>query len=490
VRTAAVILSAVGIILFAGCKKPNYAPDTPAVPSGPTSAAVGVEYTFLSSATDPDGDSVAIRFDWGDGDTSNWSSYVLSDDPVAMSHVWQSAATFCVGTQAKDRQGASSAWSSKLAIPVAPGWTRTFGGVYHDEGNSVRMTQDGGYVVAGNTDPNGDGWDDFCLIKVAASGDTVWTRTYGGASEDVGKAVWETWDGGYIVGGYTYSYGAGLYDCWLVKTNADGDTAWTRAFGGYDYDRGYCVEQTRDDGYIFVGVTFTYGAGEADVWLAKLDAVGNMVWSKTFGGTDGDIGNSVQQTSDGGYVIAATTWSRGAGGADAWLLKVDSGGNLVWDKTLGGRCYDCINSVQQTQDGGYIAVGRTDSYGAGDADVWLVRTDSSGETVWTKAFGGTGLDIGNSVQQTRDGGYVVAGYTLSFGAGDADAWLIKTDAVGETAWTRTFGGTSGDEGNSVLQTIDGGYVVAGYTHSYGAGASDVWLIKTDADGRVDEGGGK
>ena len=369
-------------------------------------------------------------------------------------------------------------------------WTKTFGGVGVDWGNSVQQTQDGGYIVTGVIDYTGARQGDVWLVKTNDNGDTVWTKTFGGTAEDEGYTVRQTQDGAYIVMGNTVSYGAGGRDLWLIRTDANGDTVWTRTYGGAGDDFMGSVGQTQDEGYIVTGSTRSFGAGLYDAWLVKTDADGDTVWTRTYGGTSYDYGYAVQQTQDGGYIVAGGTRSYGAGGEDVWLVKTDASGDTLWTRTFGGTSDEASLAVQQTHDGGYIITGYTESYGAGGTDVWLIKTDAGGNMTWSKTFGGTSPDWGSSVQQTVDGGYILTGRTSSYGAGDDDVWLIKTDANGDTTWTSTLGGTGLDIGYSVQQTADGGYVIAGETESYGAGGDDVWLIKTDGEGRVDEGGGK
>ncbi|MCK4576076.1 hypothetical protein KAU34_06690 [candidate division WOR-3 bacterium] len=214
--------------------------------------------------------------------------------------------------------------------------------------------------------------------------------------------------------------------------------------------------------------------------LSYAQAPGTL-WTKTYGGTESDIGSSVQQTSDGGYIIAGSTNSFGVDGTDVYLIKTDASGDTLWTRTYGGINGDQGYSVQQTSEGGYIVVGETDSFGAGFYDFYLVKTDSFGDTLWTKTYGGQFYESGESVQQTSDGGYIIGGYTDSFGAGKSDAYLVKTDANGDILWTKIFGGTSFEYGFSAEQTLDGGYIVTGYTWSYGSGYDDVYLIKTEPD---------
>jgi len=361
-------------------------------------------------------------------------------------------------------------------------WNRTFGGDDDEYGESVQQTSDGGFIIAGSTYSYGAGQWDAYLIKTDNSGIEEWSQTFGGIWSDWGYSVQQTSDGGYIIAGYTRSYGAGGADFYLFKTDALGNEEWGRAFGGSDEDEGRSVQQTNDGGYIMVGFTYSYGAGSSDVYLIKTDTLGIVQWDQTFGGYSMDGGRSVQQTSDGGYIIAGSTWSYGAGGADLYLIKADSTGNQEWVRTFGGYNCDYGETVQETSDGGYIITGSTGGdFGIVDFDLYLVKTDASGIEQWSRIFGGDNYDWGYDVQQTTDAGYIIAGYTWHYGHNSRDVYLIKTNTSGIPQWTQTFGWYNYDCGYSVQETWDYGYIITGYTESYGAGGTDVWLIKTQPD---------
>jgi len=259
-------------------------------------------------------------------------------------------------------------------------------------------------------------------------------------------------------------------------------TSFAKTYRGTDNKWASSVQQTSDGGYIVAGHKYSLGA--YDIFLIKTDANGNVQWAKTYGGTSYEEATSVQQTSDGGYIVAGWTGSFGAGGSDFFLIKTDANGNIIWAKTYGGTNNDSASSVQQTSDGGYILAGYTTSFGAGLSDVFLIKTDANGNVQWAKTYGGTNNDWAYSVQQTSEGGYIVAGTTRSFGVGSYNIFFIKTDANGNIIWAKTYGGTGGDEAYSVQQTSDGGYILAGRTYSFGAGTWDAFLIKTDADGNI------
>jgi len=370
------------------------------------------------------------------------------------------------------------------AVFAQTSWWGTYGGSSDEYGTSAQQTSDGGYVVAGTTWSFGADSGDLYLIKTNARGDTLWTRRHDGPGFCEGLSGQQTTDGGYVIAGYVFCSNDGSQSVYLVKTNASGNTLWTRTYSLMGYECGLSVQQTADSGYIAVGYTEPYCGGKGDVWLLKTDARGVEVWGQTCGGSDFEEGNSVQQTGDGGYIVAGYTYSFGAGGDDLYLVKTDSEGDTLWTRIYGGTGNDDANSVQQTSDGGYIIVGCTRSFGAGGSDVYLIKTRASGDPLWTRTYGGASDDGGSCVRQTSDGGYIIAGATSSFGAGKADVYLLKTSAQGDTLWTRTFGGTDDDGGSSVRQTADGGYIIGGYTYSFGAGCEDVYLIKTDANGNV------
>ena len=358
--------------------------------------------------------------------------------------------------------------------PPQTQWNSTYGGNKSDWAYSVQQTADGGYVVAGYTLSFGAGSYDFWLVKTDSAGSEQWNKTYGGNYSDQAYCVQQTSDGGYILAGTADLLGSAVNDAWLVKTDSAGNQQWNSSYGGTDEDCVYSAQQTPDGGYVLAGYTITYAGLHA--WLVRTNSTGNLQWSRTYGGVGDYWAYSVQQTSDGGYILAGYTNS--AGSFDFWLVKTDSAGSEQWSRTYGGTGEDQAYSVGQTSDGGYILTGYTGSFGAGSYDFWLVKTDSVGSEQWNKTYGGTGTDQANSVHETSDGGYIVAGYTTSFGAGSYDFWVVRTDPAGSEQWNKTYGGTGIDRANSLHEASDGGYIVAGVTNSLGAGILDFWLLKT------------
>lgn len=361
-------------------------------------------------------------------------------------------------------------------------WNKTFGGTGFDYANSIQQTSDGGYVLGGSTyEHNGyAAW----LIKTDANGDQQWNRTFGGrkTGADGAESVQQTTDGGYIIaGGEDFSPINHSSKVWLIKTDANGSYQWDKTFKGEESSAS-SVQQTIDGGYITAGPYNAYFGG---AWLIKTDSNGTEQWNRIFRGQFLSA-HSVQQTSDGGYIIAG--WIYRDTGNDifnyaALLVKTDADGNEQWNRTFGGiqSDQDYANDVKQTSDGGYIIAGRTES-APNHSSAWLIKVDANGDQQWKKTFGypGTGV-IANpydfrSVELVSDGGYIIAGWKI-YEDGTSDAWLVKTDANGSLQWSKTFGGSNSDYAKAVKQTPDGGYILAGHTNSYGAGDMDAWLIK-------------
>ncbi len=369
-------------------------------------------------------------------------------------------------------------------------WTKTYGGTSWDYGYSVQECADEGFIIAGVTGSFGAGSGNVYLIRTDTDGDTLWTKTYGGTYYDRGYSVQECDEGGFIIAGVTGSFGAGGNDVYLIRTNADGDTLWTKTYGGTDSDWGYSVQECADSGFIIAGYTSSFGAGSYDVYLIRTNADGDTLWTKTYGGTDWDLGESVQECAEGGFIITGWTYSFGAGDDDVYLIRTNADGDTLWTRTYGGIYYDHGESVQECADSGFVIAGYTKSFGAGNVDVYLIRTNADGDTLWTRTYGGTSYDYGYSVQECVEGGFIIAGGTSSFGAGDSNVYLIKTDADGDTLWTKTYGGTSDDWGEFVQECAGGGFIIAGWTSSFGAGENDVYLIRISETGVEEETGNR
>jgi hypothetical protein len=360
----------------------------------------------------------------------------------------------------------------------AGGWQKILGGSGTDVGNSVQQTTDGGYIIAGYTDSFGAGSNDAYLVKTDAGGNLSWQKTFGGSGNEQANSVRQTSDGGYIFAGSTDSYGAGVADMYIVKTDAGGNLSWSKTFGGVLNDTANSVQQTSDGGYIIAGTEQLYPPPNSTyMCLVKTDASGNCVWTRTYG-YGNDEGYSAQQTNDGGYIVAGKTYN---GGGDVYLVKTDSSGIQTWENRFGGAQIDNGYSVQQTTDGGYIIAGSTTSYGAGILDYYLIKTDAGGNQSWYKTFGCVYSDEAHSVQQTSDGGYIVGGTLYLQDGASHDAYLVKTDAAGNIVWQRSLGNTNAF-GNFVQQTSDGGYVVTGSIA--GPVSVDVLLAKLDLNGNV------
>jgi thrombospondin type 3 repeat protein len=330
---------------------------------------------------------------------------------------------------------------------------------------SIQQTADGGYIVAGR--------ENF-VLKLDADGNVTWQKTYG-SSYDKARSIQQTEDGGYIVAGETSSFGAGHYDLWVLKLDVNGDVTWQKTYGGEDYERAFSIQQTTDGGFIVAGETSSFGAGYYDLWVLKLDVNGDVTWQKTCGVYLHDHCYSIQQTTDGGYILA------GEYNSDACVIKLDPDGNVSWQKTYPGEVFTSTSkSIQQTIDGGFIMTINTPFSGSG-YDILVLKLDDGGNISWQKSYGGNARDQANFIQQTEDEGYIIAGVTKSFGEGEEDVWVFKLDLSGNVIWENAFGTKKDDWANCIRQTEDGGYIVTGEVNVNGR---EVWVLKLDNNGEI------
>lgn len=369
-----------------------------------------------------------------------------------------------------------------LAAPDATKWVGAVGGGYWDYFRCIRSTADGGYIISGQAEPTFGNTEAWCT-KTDADGKVIWKKTYGGSDFDIAYRVEETSDRGFIVAGTTDSFGAGSRDAWIYRLDKNGKVKWQKTYGGSVYDTAYGLTRTTDGGYMVVGESSSFGAGYMDAWCLKLDANGALQWARALGGADQDSARSVVQAGDGGYVFAGYTESSGAGDKDLWCAKLDSTGSLVWSKTFGGTDEDYANEIQKTADGGFVIGGYTESFGKGYSDAWVIKLNSDGGVAWQRTYGASNFEEGYSILQLTDGSYMLAADTYSFGSGLSDFWFVKLTSTGGITWQTTVGGSQWDTPQSVQQTTDSGFVFAGWSSTYGVDAYDGFLARVTASGQ-------
>lgn len=409
-------------------------------------------------------------------------------------------------------------------------WTKNFGGSGDDTAQAIVTTSDGGYAVLGFSNSiDGDLTDkstevnDYWLLKLDADGNLEWNKTYGGSKDDRGQSLVQTEDGGYAITGYAMSddgdgsNNEGFHDNWVLKLDGTGTIEWEKSFGFSGHDHSYDIIQTDDNGFFFVGFLDITSAradgntekrnssptshGVGEFWGTKIDPEGDLQWRGYFGGTNNDRAHAVVHSDDGGFVLSGFTESDDydisdtRGSYDFWIVKVDHNGNLLWERSFGGTGIEISQDIDKTGDGGYVVAGHTFSSDVdiskhnGESDVWLVKTDSTGNLVWEKTYGGALFDAAQAVSASKDGGYIIVGNSKSRdidvteNAGENDMWVFKTDRNGEIVWQKTFGGSGLDFGFDVLETENGGIVLIGETASADfpgighKGKTDAILIK-------------
>lgn len=371
-----------------------------------------------------------------------------------------------------------------LASPAAAAFERVVGGVELDRGVFVEPTRDGGYVVAGVTRNTEGRGEDVMLVRLDGSGKVLWHRTYGGDDEDNGWCVREVEDG-FVIAGYTKSFGAGGYDGYLIRTGTDGDIRWSRVFGGPTDDRCWGLVVTTDGGYALVGETVVAATGAQDVWLVRTDDTGHEVWSRTYGGDAADRGFALVQTEDGGFVLAGQTFSEGAGDRDAYVIRTDASGEKTWSRTFGGPASDVGHGIAAAAEGGFVVFGYTKSFARSGDDPYLIRFDAAGDTLWTRVLDFPGVSRTITGAPGARGGFFLTGFTHDPLSKATAALVIHTDDDGKVVWSGEYLPTAAGEsfGYTVRATPDGGCVLTGHTTERSAGDLDLLLIKLDGQNR-------
>ncbi len=356
-------------------------------------------------------------------------------------------------------------------------WQVALGGPAKDWAYAMTGTRDAGLCVAGRTASKGAGLEDIWVVRLDDNGQLLWEQTFGGPAIDRARAVIETRDGGLVVAGATESKGAGEFDAWVLKLGADGSLLWDRHFGGAATDWVSAVVQTRDGGLAVAAYTQDSSGAPYDFWVIKLDANGTTLWQRRYGGTATDWTNAIAETGDGNLVVVGHTESKGAGNADFWVLKLDADGDVLWDRTFGGTGVDYATAVTASRDGGAVVAGLTQTAGAAGFNSRVMKLDAAGDVIWDRSFGREKDNWLRAVLETRDGGHALAGYTNAQGAGLYDVWFLQLDQAGVLLRERTFGDADNEWARALVEMPDGGLAMAGDTRSTGAGESDVLVLK-------------
>lgn len=392
-------------------------------------------------------------------------------------------------------------------LPKQVEWVKTYGGLKNDQANSIINTQDGGYAILGFTQSNdGDVVDksnesfDYWLMKFNANDDLEWNKTYGGSLDDKGNKIIQTQDGGFLITGESrsndqdVSVNNGSYDFWTVKLSSFGVIEWEKSLGYLGTDQANSVIQTSDNGYLVTGVldvSASEGEGNSrlnrhaggDYWVTKISQNGTTLWTKYFGGTLSETPNDLIETLDNGFLLIGTSDSEDVdiqnniGTYDFWVVKIDAFGTLVWEKSFGGSEIDEAYSITNTNDGNYVIVGNTRSndndvaINKGDADLWLIKITPEGNLIWEKTFGGLSFEVGRSVVKTQDNGFLISGSSrsvqgdLTSNNGQNDAWVLKLNENGSLVWQKTIGGSQIDFALDAIELNNKKIIVVGYSGS-------------------------
>lgn len=360
---------------------------------------------------------------------------------------------------------------------------KTYGGPAVETAWNVIFAEDG-YLISADTASFGAGGKDVYLIKTDLSGNLLWTRTFGGTGDDAAVGICRSNDGGFIIAGGTNSFGNGETDVYVIKTDKDGELIWDRTYGGANYDYAFSICAV-NGGYVLAGYSSSFSKNpDSDLYLIKINENGEKIWEKIFGGASWEAGYSVIALKSGGFAAAGYTDSYGQGQTDMYIIRTDADGNCVWAKTFGGIREDKASSLIQASDNNLVITGKSGSYNARGfgMDLVLMKIDLQGNSLWSRVFPAAELDAGNSVAETNDNGYIIAGTKKCYGICDSNVYVIKTDSKGNTQWSRVFAGSADDTGSAVCRDNKDGFIITGNTLSYGNGKGDVLLLNLDKKG--------
>ncbi len=352
----------------------------------------------------------------------------------------------------------------------------------HEEGLSILQENDSSFIILGNTA------EDLLLLKTDRYGNELWTQYFGGSQIDNVKHLIRASGGGYFISGSSKSYGSGESDIWIIKASSSGLIEWNKNFGTSHNEYGGSILENNDGSLLLIGNGDLNNSGDQDIWLIKTNSQGDSLWSKTYGGSGNEIGNDIVSIGDSSYIILGSTSSFGNGGSDIFIIKIDGNGNEEWNLNYGGTSDEFGQSIIHTSDNGFVILSSIESYGIGNNAVNIIRINSSGEIIWEKTFGGgDGIQGTNTLQNTMDDNFILTYNTYNHIKNGYDTWLVKINDSGFIEWGRKFSNEGGELGFSCQQTLDGGYVVTGSTFNLGYGEKDfgdLWLLKTDEKGII------
>jgi hypothetical protein len=382
--------------------------------------------------------------------------------------------------------------TAEICVRIYPVvWSGSFGGPGTDEARTVRQTPDGGFILGGSTDSFGSGLTDSSLVRVNPDGSVAWQNTYGGIGEDLADWVVPL-DDGYILAGETYSFiTTNEADAWVLYLNLDGTVRWSILLGGNNHDGATAIQEVQTSSpastrtFIATGYTRSLGGGK-DAWLFEIDEFGTVLWQRAYStkNPDDTFSMPLQQLSGGNLLIAGFSRPTVPGNQmDAWIMKLDAAGNLVWSATYGDSNTDEALAIEQASDGSIIVAGNTHAVTNGNQDGWLLKLDGdTGNPIWQMAVTGGAEDAFSTIREVSPGSYMAAGHTSSYGIGGQDAWIISLNSDGAPAWLKTYGGTGDDRVAALEMTQEGDLILAGSTNSFGDGSEDSWVFRIDSSG--------